>query len=279
MTFAGKDILTTVGMKKDELVFEILDKEYKRQLHGIELIASENFVSLAVLQASGQVMTNKYAEGYPGKRWYHGCEFVDEAERLAIDRAKAQSMPKDNIERAIKKGTGELEGVNYEECIYEGYGPGGAAVLIESLTDNKNRTVADIRSIFGKNGGNLGENGCVAWMFDKKGYIAVESKSVDEEVLMETALDAGAEDIREDNGNFEVITAPGDFEAVKEAIDKASIAHIAAEVTMLPQTTTNLTGKEAEQMVRLMEMLEDCDDVQKVYTNADIPDDIVNAMQ
>ncbi len=165
-----------------------------------------------------------------------------------------------------------------KKAYYEGYGPGGAAVLIESLTDNKNRTVADIRSIFGKNGGNLGENGCVAWMFDKKGYIAVESKSVDEEVLMETALDAGAEDIREDNGNFEVITAPGDFEAVKEAIDKASIAHIEAEVTMLPQTTTNLGGKEAEQMVRLMEMLEDCDDVQKVYTNADISDDIVNSM-
>ena len=198
--------------------------------------------------------------------------------RTAVVAAKSENMPKDNVKRAIKKGTGELEGVNYEESIYEGYGPGGAAVLVESLTDNKNRTVADIRRIFGKNGGNLGENGCVAWMFDKKGYIAVESKSVDEEAQMETALDAGAEDIREDDSNFEVITAPGDFEAVRDAMEKASIAHIAAEVTMLPQTTTNLTGKEAEQMVRLMEMLEDCDDVQKVYTNADIPDDIVNSM-
>ena len=198
--------------------------------------------------------------------------------RTAVAAGKSENMPKENIERAIKKGTGELEGVNYEESIYEGYGPGGAAVLIESLTDNKNRTVADIRSIFGKNGGNLGENGCVAWMFDNRGYIAVESKSVDEEVLMEIALEAGAEDIREDDGNFEVITAPGDFEAVKEAIDKASIAHIVAEVTMLPQTTTNLGGKEAEQMVRLMEMLEDCDDVQKVYTNADIPEDVINNM-
>jgi YebC/PmpR family DNA-binding regulatory protein len=198
--------------------------------------------------------------------------------RTAVAAARSENMPKENIERAIKKGTGELEGVNYEESTYEGYGPGGAAVLIESLTDNKNRTVADIRSIFGKNGGNLGENGCVAWMFDKKGYIAVESNSIDEEALMETALDAGAEDIREDDSNFEVITAPGDFEAVRDAMEKASIAHIAAEVTMLPQTTTNLTGKEAEQMVRLMEMLEDCDDVQKVYTNADIPDDIINGM-
>ena len=148
--------------------------------------------------------------------------------RTAVAAARSENMPKENIERAIKKGTGELEGVNYEESTYEGYGPGGAAVLIESLTDNKNRTVADIRSIFGKNGGNLGENGCVAWMFDKKGYIAVESNSIDEEALMETALDAGAEDIREDDSNFEVITAPGDFEAVRDAMEKASIAHIAA---------------------------------------------------
>jgi YebC/PmpR family DNA-binding regulatory protein len=195
--------------------------------------------------------------------------------RSAVQAGKAENMPKDNIERAIKKGTGELEGVSYEEIIYEGYGPGGAAVLVDSLTDNKNRTVADIRSIFGKNGGNLGENGCVAWMFDKKGYIVVESSAVDEDTLMETALEAGAEDIREDDSNYEVITEPGDFEAVKEAIDTASISYIDAEVTMLPQNTTNLAGKEAEQMVRLMEMLEDCDDVQKVYTNADIPEDMV----
>jgi len=198
--------------------------------------------------------------------------------RTAILAAKNENMPKDNIERAIKKGTGELEGVNYEESIYEGYGPGGAAVLIESLSDNKNRTVADIRYIFSKSGGNMGENGCVAWMFDKKGYIAVENKAVDEESLMEAALDAGAEDIREDNSNFEVITAPEDFEAVKAAIDNASIPYTVSEVTMLPQSTTFLKGKEAEQMIKLMEALEDCDDVQKVYTNADIPDEIVNAL-
>jgi YebC/PmpR family DNA-binding regulatory protein len=198
--------------------------------------------------------------------------------RTAVAAAKSENMPKDNIERAIKKGTGELEGVNYEEISYEGYGPGGAAVLVESLTDNKNRTVAEIRSIFGKNGGNLGENGCVAWMFDKKGYIVVERSAVDEETLMETALEAGAEDIREDDSNYEVISDPGDFEAIKEAIDTASIAYIDAEVTMLPQNTTDLAGKEAEQMVRLMEMLDDCDDVQKVYTNADIPEEIVNNM-
>jgi YebC/PmpR family DNA-binding regulatory protein len=195
--------------------------------------------------------------------------------RSAVQDAKGENMPKDNIDRAIKKGTGELEGVNYEESIYEGYGPGGAAVLVDSLTDNKNRTVSDIRFIFGKNGGSLGENGCVAWMFDKKGYIVVEQSATDEDTLMEVALEAGAEDVREDDSNFEVITAPGDFEAVMEAVKKSGITTIVGEVTMLPQSTTNLTGKEAEQMIRLMDMLEDCDDVQKVYTNADIPEDLV----
>ena len=198
--------------------------------------------------------------------------------RTAIAAAKNENMPKDNIERAIKKGTGELEGVNYEESTYEGYGPGGAAVFIESVTDNKNRAVADIRHIFSKHGGNLGENGCVAWMFDKKGYIAIEKKAVDEDSLMETAIEAGAEDVREDNGSFEIITEPDDFESVKTAIDKAAIPYLDAEITMLPQSTTNLEGKQALQMVKLMEALDDCEDVQKVYTNADIPEEIVNNM-
>ena len=196
--------------------------------------------------------------------------------RAAMAAGKNVNLPKDNIDRAIKKGTGDLDGVNYEESVYEGYGPGGAAVLIDSLTDNKNRAVAEIRHIFNKNGGNLGENGCVGWMFDKKGYIAIERSAVDEDVLMEAALEAGAEDIREDDTNFEILSAPEDFETVKEAIENASIPYIDAEVTMLPQTTTNLTGKVALQMIRLMEMLDDCDDVQKVYTNADIPEEIMN---
>ena len=195
--------------------------------------------------------------------------------RTAILAAKAENMPKDNIERGIKKGTGELEGVDYEENTYEGYGPGGAAVLLESLTDNKNRAVADIRHIFAKCGGNLGENGCVSWMFDKKGYIVLERSAIDEESLMEMALEAGAEDVREDDSNFEVITAPEDFEAVKAAIDEKKIPYLDAEVTMLPQTATSLQGKEADQMIRLMDMLDDCEDVQKVYTNADIPDELV----
>jgi YebC/PmpR family DNA-binding regulatory protein len=195
--------------------------------------------------------------------------------RAAVQAAKSENMPKENIERAVKKGTGELEGVFYEESIYEGYGPGGAAVYIESVTDNKNRAVADIRHILNKAGGNLGSNGCVAWIFEKKGYIVVEDQSVDEDALMEVAIDAGAEDVREDNGNFEIITAPKDFEAVKTAVDKASIPYIVAEITMFPQSTVNLQGKEAEQMLNLMETLEDCEDVQKVYTNADIPEEMV----
>jgi YebC/PmpR family DNA-binding regulatory protein len=196
--------------------------------------------------------------------------------RAAVMAARAENMPKDNIERGIKKGTGELEGVNYEESLYEGYGPGGAAVLVESLSDNKNRSVAEIRHIFSKNGGSLGTNGCVAWMFKKKGYIAIERRAVDEEKLMEKALEAGAEDVREDETTFEVITAPEDFEAVKAAIDELEAPYISSEITMLPQNTTGLAGKEADQMVKLMDMLEDCDDVQKVYTNADIPDELVS---
>jgi YebC/PmpR family DNA-binding regulatory protein len=196
--------------------------------------------------------------------------------RTAIQAAKNENMPKDNIERAVKKGTGELEGVNYEEAVYEGYGPGGAAIFIESLTDNKKRAVADIRHRLTKGGGNLGSAGCVAWMFDNKGYILVENKDVDEDALMDAAIDAGAKDVREDGSSYEIITAPQDFEQVKAAIDEHSIPYIVAEITMLPQSTVNLQGKEAEQMIRLMETLEDSDDVQKVYTNADIPEELVS---
>ncbi|MCU0599554.1 MAG: YebC/PmpR family DNA-binding transcriptional regulator [Desulfobacterales bacterium] len=195
--------------------------------------------------------------------------------RSALISARTNNMPKDNIERAIKKGTGELEGVHYDESSYEGYGPGGAAVLVESLSDNKNRTVADVRHIFNKYGGNLGENGCVAWMFHKKGWFSVKKTDVDEEKLMSVALDAGAEDIRDEEEDFEVIAPPEDFETVKKALDDASIPYADSEVTMLPQSYVSVTGKAAEQMYKLMEALEDNDDVQKVYTNADIAEDAV----
>jgi YebC/PmpR family DNA-binding regulatory protein len=225
----------------------------------------------------GKVFTKLIKEITVAARMGGGDQNGNPRLRAAVLAAKAVNMPKENIERGIKKGTGELEGVSYEESIYEGYGPGGAAVLVESLSDNKNRSVAEIRHVFTKNGGNLGASGCVAWMFKKKGYIALDRKLLDEETLMEKALEAGAEDVREDETTFEVISAPEDFEAVKAAIDELKVAYIAAEVTMLPQNTTSLAGKEAEQMVRLMDMLEDCDDVQKVYTNADIPEELVGS--
>jgi len=199
--------------------------------------------------------------------------------RHALNSARSQNMPKDTSERAVKKGTGELEGVNYEEILYEGYGPGGVAVLVECLTDNRNRTIAEVRHAFGKAGGNVGTDGCVAWMFDKKGLITVSKEESDEETLMELALDAGAEDIIEETDSFDIITDPSDFDAVQEAIDAAEIKYELAEITMIPQNLTKVEGKEAEQMIKFMEVLDDSDDIQNFYCNADIPDDAFDAMQ
>ncbi len=193
--------------------------------------------------------------------------------RSAVLAAKAENMPKDNIERAIKKGTGELEGVHYEDLIYEGYGPGGVAMMLEVLTDNKNRTVADVRHVFSKHNGNLGETGCVSWMFEKKGDIILDKSGVDEDRLIEVALDAGALDVKDTGKDFEVTTNPSNFEVVKKAIEEAGFKYNYAEVTMVAQSTIRLSGKEAEQMLKLMEGLEDSDDVQKVYANFDIADE------
>jgi len=198
--------------------------------------------------------------------------------RHALATARSQNMPKDTSERAVKKGTGELEGVNYEEIIYEGYGPGGVAVLVECLTDNKNRTIAEVRHAFGKAGGNVGTDGCVAWMFDKKGLISVSKEDSDEETLMDIALDAGAEDFKEESDGFEIITEPPDFDAVKAAIDTAEIKYELAEITMIPQNMTKVEGSEAETMIKFMDVLDDLDDVQKFYTNADIPDEAFEGM-
>lgn len=197
--------------------------------------------------------------------------------RTAVAKAKAVSMPADNIKRAIQKGTGELPGVSYEEVMFEGYGPNGVAVMVESMTDNRNRTVSEIRHIFSKSGGNLGENGCVSWMFHKKGYIVVNRAKADEEKLLSLALDAGAEDMQSEDDNFAITTAPHDFEKVRKAVEDAGIPMEVAEITMIPQTYVKLEGKEAQQMLRLMETLEDNDDVQNVYANFDIPDEILNA--
>lgn len=197
--------------------------------------------------------------------------------RLAIEKAKEVNMPSDNIKRAIMKGTGELPGVSYEEYTYEGYGPGGVAVLIEVLTDNKNRTVSELRYLMSKHGGSLGEAGCVAWMFEKKGYILVEKGKVDEDSLMSVALDAGAEDMKNDpkEDNYEIITRPEDLNHVKAAIESAGIPVSLAEITMLPKSYVTLDEKNSEQMMRLMEVLEDHDDVQNVYANFDISEEVM----
>lgn len=197
--------------------------------------------------------------------------------RTAIEAAKEANMPSDNIKKAIMKGTGELPGATYEEAAYEGYGPGGAAILIEVLTDNKNRTVSEIRHILSKNGGSLGEAGCVAWMFEKKGYILVEKAKADEDTLMSLVLDAGADDLRNDpkEDNYEIITAPESLEAVKGAIVNGGIPVALAELSMLPKSYVPLEGAASEQMVRLIDALEDNDDVQNVYSNFDIADESV----
>jgi YebC/PmpR family DNA-binding regulatory protein len=197
--------------------------------------------------------------------------------RTAIDKAKEENMPKDNIERAIKKGTGEMEGVSYEEITYEGYGPGGVAVLVEAMTDNRNRTVSDVRSIFTKCNGNMGETGCVSWLFDKKGLI-VFPKGTDLEKLFEVALEVGAEDVSDEEEQIEVTTDPSAFIEVREALEKAGFKYDSAEVTMIPQTMVKLEGKQAESMLRLMDRLEDNDDVQNVYANFDISMDEMERM-
>lgn len=195
--------------------------------------------------------------------------------RTAVAAAKAASMPADNIERAIKKGTGELEGVSYEEVHYEGYGPGGAAMLVQALTDNKNRTVSEIRRLFSKHGGNLGESGCVAWMFDKKGLITVDKAQIDEDRLVFLALEAGAEDVREDNDLFEILTMPEDFEKVREYLEREKVPMATAEVAMIPKNTVAIDERHAEQVLKLTEELEEHDDVQSVASNFDIPTEIL----
>ena len=196
--------------------------------------------------------------------------------RQAIASAKAENMPKDNIERAIKKGTGELEGVNYEEHVYEGYAPGGVALLIEVMTDNKNRAAADIRYVFNKRGGSLGEAGCVAWMFDKKGLIVFEQELVDEDEVLEVALEAGADDVITTEDQYEVHTELASFESVKQAFDDQELQYTMAEITMMPQNTVQVDDEaQAAQVLKLMDAIEDADDVQKVYANFDIPDEIL----
>lgn len=193
--------------------------------------------------------------------------------RLAIDNARSQNMPKDNVERAIKKGTGELEGEQIEEVRYEGYGPGGAAILIDTVTDNRNRTVSDVRHLFVKYGGNLGANGCVAYLFEKRGVLSFEARTVDPDRLIEVAIEANARDVQEEGGFLEIETDPEDFEQVRTAVGEAGFEPQSSEITMVPQTKVELSGREAQSMLKLCEALDEHDDVKQVYANFDISED------
>ena len=198
--------------------------------------------------------------------------------RTAILIAKGKNMPVDNITRAIKKGTGELEGVHYDEVTYEGYGPGGAAIFLEAMTDNKNRTVSEIRAALGKAGGNLGETGCVGWMFEQKGFITINKAAKDEDELMELAIDAGADDMQTVEDHYEITTAMENFETVRKALEEAGLPMDTAEITRIPQNTVTIDEKKGKALLKLMDILDDHDDIQKAYSNFDIPDDVMAAI-
>jgi len=198
--------------------------------------------------------------------------------RTALDRARQGGMPQESVKRAIQRGTGETEGVAFESAVYEGYGPGGVAILVEVLTDNRNRVVSELRRVFTRNGGNLAESNAVAWLFERKGVVLVPVEKASEDAVMETALEAGAEDMQTDDTSYEIRTEPAGLDDVKKALDTANIGYDSAEVTMLPQTRVTLGEKEAQQVLRLMDALEDLDDVQQVYANFDIPDQIMEAV-
>ncbi len=195
--------------------------------------------------------------------------------RTAVANAKAQNMPNETIERGILRGTGQLPGTSYEEIIYEGYGPKGVAIIVEVVTDNRNRSTSDLRNILSKNGGNLGERGCVSWMFDKKGLIVIDKDKADEDELIMIALESGAEDVKSGDDSYEIITEPQQFESVREAVQEAGIETTLEEISMIPQTTVKLDGKEALQLLKIIGSLEDHDDVQNVYSNFDIPDELI----
>ncbi len=220
----------------------------------------------------GKLFTNLIKEITVAARLGGGDPDGNPRLRAAMAAAKSANMPGENIKRAVQKGTGELPGLSYEDAVYEGYGPGGVAILVEAVTDNKNRTVSDIRHVFSKFGGNLGQSGCVAHLFQRQGLILIDKSSTSEDDLMSVALEAGAEDMREAGEVYEIYTSPQDYDAVLEEIRRHNLEVASADLSMIPQTTMQLAGKPAQQMLRLMESLEDHDDVQKVFANFDIED-------
>jgi len=199
--------------------------------------------------------------------------------RLAVQKAKEVNMPQENLIRAIKKGTGELEGVQYQEISYEGYGPGGVAIFMEVMTDNKNRTIGELRAALDKNGGNMGENGCVAWIFEKKGIITIMISEKDEEELLELVMDAGGDDLQTVDDYYEITTSVESFESVRKAIENSGLKVQSAQLTRIPQNTVNVEEKNCKSLLRLMDMLEDHDDIQKVYSNFDITDELMSIME
>jgi YebC/PmpR family DNA-binding regulatory protein len=225
--------------------------------------------------ARGRIFTRVIKEISIAAKMGGGDENANPRLRKAIQDAKNANMPKDRIETAIKKGTGELEGVNYEEVAYEGYGPGGAALIVEALTDNKNRTVSEIRHIFSKHGGNMAEAGAVGWLFDKKGVILVNPEGQSEDDLLGVVLDAGAEDLKYDPESTEILTAPQDLDAVKTALERKRLKIEKAEIGMYPKNITKVEGKEAEQLLRLVDAIEEHEDIQHVYSNFDIDMDVM----
>ena len=221
----------------------------------------------------GKIFTKVIRELSAAARLGGGDPDANPRLRNAVSDAKGVNMPADNIKRAIMKGTGELEGATYDEISYEGYGPGGVAILLEILTDNRNRSVSELRHIFSKNGGNIGESGCVAWMFSRKGYLVVEKSKASEDDLLDIILEAGAEDLREDGSNYEIFTPPDKYEDVVEALKNNKIEIAASNLGQIPQNYVKLEGKQAQQLLRLMEELEDHDDVQNVWANFDIDEE------
>ncbi len=232
----------------------------------------------AVDARRGKVFTKLIRELTSAARMGGGDADSNPRLRTAVAAAKTANMPSDTIQRAIKKGTGELPGEVYEEITYEGYGAGGVAILVDVLTDNKNRTVAEIRHLFAKHGGNLGETGCVAWMFARKGLITLNTNQIDEDTLLELVLEAGGDDIKTEADAYEIVTAPEAFEDVRSTLEQKGLTFDVAEVTMMPQNTVPVEGKQAEQVLRLMEALDDQDDVRKAHANFDISDEVMAAL-
>ena len=226
----------------------------------------------------GKMFTKLIRELTSATRAGGGDPDINPRLRTAVASAKGSNMPADTIQRAIQKGTGDTAGETYEEVTYEGYGAGGVAVLVDTLTDNKNRTVAEVRHLFAKHGGSMGENGCVAWMFQRQGFLALDASSIDEDALLELVLEAGGDDVRTENDLYEILTVPEVFEDVRSSLEAQGLTPEVAEVTMLPQSTVTIEGKQAEQVIRLMEALDDQDDVRRAYANFDIPDDVMAAL-